>query len=127
MNGAPSGFSRILIAGLLLALLIEAVTLFCRFRCGLVATRDTRLLRRFTLGLRVHHGYVGVLMAVAAWGPLAGVPGWKGLFLICSLGLVVSDLVHHFLVLWPLTGSPEFDLVYPQNGAEPVGLDERES
>ena len=87
MNGAPSGFSRILIAGLLLALLIEVVTLFCRFRCGLVATRDTRLLRRFTLGLRVHHGYVGVLMAVAAWGPSAGVPGWKGLF---SLDLLVG-------------------------------------
>ena len=32
---------------------------------------------------------------------------------ILAIGLVVSDLVHHFLVLWPLTGSPQFDLFYP--------------
>ena len=127
MYGAQGSFPRIVIAGLLLALLIEAVTLFCRFRCGLVATRDTRCLRRFTWGLRVHHGYVGVLMAVVAWGPLAGCSSWKGSFSICSMGLIVSDLVHHFLVLWPLTGSPEFDLVYPQNGEKPVGVGEGES
>jgi hypothetical protein len=26
--------------------------------------------------------------------------------------LLASDLVHHFVVLWLLTGSPQFDLFY---------------
>jgi len=29
--------------------------------------------------------------------------------------LFLSDIVHHFLVLWPITGNPEFDLFYPKN------------
>ena len=27
--------------------------------------------------------------------------------------LFASDLIHHFAVLWPVTGSPGFDLRYP--------------
>jgi hypothetical protein len=32
---------------------------------------------------------------------------------ILAFSLIASDLIHHFLVLWPLTGSPHFDLTYP--------------
>jgi hypothetical protein len=33
---------------------------------------------------------------------------------VVAIGLVISDIIHHFLVLWPVTGSPEFDLRYPR-------------
>ena len=33
--------------------------------------------------------------------------------LVIGIALVASDLVHHFLVLWPIVCSPEFDLFYP--------------
>jgi hypothetical protein len=29
--------------------------------------------------------------------------------------LIFSDLAHHFIVLWPITGSPEFDIIYPDH------------
>ena len=34
--------------------------------------------------------------------------------LLLGAALFLSDMVHHFLVLWPVTGSPQFDLVYPE-------------
>ena len=34
---------------------------------------------------------------------------------ILGLALIKSDLMHHFLVLWPFTGSHDFDLVYPES------------
>lgn len=37
--------------------------------------------------------------------------GW--ICFVVGVGLLSSDLIHHFLVLWPMTGSPDFDLVYP--------------
>jgi hypothetical protein len=32
--------------------------------------------------------------------------------LVFGSALLFSDLAHHFLVLWPTTGSPQFDLFY---------------
>jgi len=32
---------------------------------------------------------------------------------VVGWALLISDLTHHFAVLWPVTGSPQFDLVYP--------------
>lgn len=93
----------------LLTLLIEAVTAIGRFACGVRSTRDTCAVAPFTAGLRIHHCYVGV--AVAALAPVAGAP-----FLCVGVALVASDLIHHFLVLWPVTGDHEFDLTYPPRG-----------
>jgi hypothetical protein len=28
--------------------------------------------------------------------------------------LIASDVIHHFAVLWPIEGSPEFDIWYQQ-------------
>jgi hypothetical protein len=101
-------------ATLIAAAAFEAVTLLFRFGLGLQSTRDTRWLRRWTGGLRIHHGYVGAAALPASL--LAPVPP-----LIADAGvvvagaLIVSDLVHHFLVLWPLTGSPQFDLTYGED------------
>ncbi|MFH1468454.1 MAG: hypothetical protein ABIO70_28955 [Pseudomonadota bacterium] len=96
--------------GLALAVAMEAVTCLFRFGLGLQATRDTGFLARLTFGLRIHHGYVGLLLILLA----ALRPGlWRNLALIVGVGMLVSDLIHHFLVLWPITGSPQFDLTYP--------------
>ena len=94
--------------------LIEAVTVLFRFGLRLESSKDTAsTIGRLTGGIRIHHGYIGltliVIVALASrrWPRLAR---W---LLIIGLSLVLSDLVHHFLVLWPIVGDPEFHLVYP--------------
>jgi hypothetical protein len=104
---------RILLLGLFAAVAIEAVTAGLRFGLKLESTRDTAsTVGRFTFGLRIHHGYIGVAVAIAA--AFVRKVAIRNLLLIVAIGLILSDLFHHFLVLWPLTGSPQFDLVYPQ-------------
>ncbi len=96
-----------------LTLLFEGVTCFFRFGLRLQSTRDTGFIKRLTFGLRIHHGYLGLL---AAGGALLVPPEYwlRAWLLRGGIALVVSDLIHHFLVLWPITGSPEFDLTYPR-------------
>jgi hypothetical protein len=100
------------IAGL--TTLMEGGTCFGRFILDVQSTRDTGFVGRFTFGLRIHHEYVGLLLVFLSrrissernrrrvWGIRFG---WA---------LFASDMIHHFLVLWPVTGSPEFDPVYPK-------------
>jgi hypothetical protein len=118
---------------LMAAAAFEAVTLFFRFGLGLQATRDTRRLARWTRGVRIHHGYVGLValgpFAVAPVDPLVADVG-----IVISGALILSDLIHHFLVLWPLTGSPQFDLTYDpvppparQSAASSAGLPSRKN
>jgi hypothetical protein len=96
---------------LVLTAAIEVITCLLRFYLNLEATRDTADLGQFTLGVRIHHGYVGLVVIVLglllARGPALT---WT---LIIGAALLFSDLIHHFLVLWPITGSPEFDFFYP--------------
>jgi hypothetical protein len=102
---------RVLLLGLFSAVAIEAVTVVLRFGLDLQSTRDTGAIAAYTFGLRIHHGYFGVLLA-----PIAlcfRQPPIRNFLLVPAIGLVLSDLFHHFLVLWPLTGSPQFHLVYP--------------
>jgi len=94
-----------------LTLLFEVVSIFFRFGLGLQATRDTRPLGTYTFGLRIHHGYMGVLLVFAAPG-LRRWPFLQRWVLRVGFALIFSDLVHHFLVLWPITGSPQFDVTY---------------
>lgn len=103
---------------IVLTLVFELVTILFRFGFKIQATRDTaRYVARWTRGLRVHHGYWGVPMAATGLAllfllPAAAQPaGWT---LILGLALIKSDLIHHFLVLWPITGHHEFHLVYPK-------------
>ena len=97
--------------GLALALGIEAVTCLLRFGFDLQATRDTAAAGRMTFGLRIHHGYFGVLALLLG----AAVPSkpLRALLLIAGIGLALSDFAHHFLVLRAATGDPEFHLLYP--------------
>lgn len=104
---------RDLILFVVLTVLIELLCIVLRFGFGLASTTATAsTIGVLTFGLRIHHGYVGAIMIVLTW--LLRLPSeWLRWFQIVGLALLVSDLVHHFLVLWPLTGSPQFDLVYP--------------
>ncbi len=103
-----------LLLGLALAALIEAVTCLFRFGLGLQSTRDTAWLARFTFGYRIHHGYIGALLLLGA--VLPGPGAWRNMLVAVGVGLVVSDLVHHFIVLWGVTGSPEFHIRYTDRG-----------
>jgi len=101
-----------------LTVLIEGVTCILRFGFRLESTKHTAsTIGRLTFGLRIHHGYVGLLVAVAALVAMKCRPEWSAwarIALAVGIALVASDAIHHFLVLWPVTGSPHFDLVYPK-------------
>src|ERR1051326_957695 len=99
-----------LLWGLLLAVGFEIVTCLFRFGLHLQSTRDTRALAGWTFGFRIHHAYPGVLLLLL--GLLVQKGSWRTLLLLLGLGLVMSDLAHHFAVLWPITGDPQFHLRY---------------
>lgn len=100
------------LVGLAFAAAVEVITCVARFGLGLESTRDTSFLSRLTFGLRLHHGYLGALLLIVAI--FVRDPLWRRLLIVVGGGLVVSDLVHHFLILWPIVGSPEFHLRYPR-------------
>ncbi len=111
-----AAFSRrqVVLGTLLLTAAMELSLLFFRFALGMESTRDTSFLAGFTLGMRIHHGYLGLLLCLAGW-LAARRRGWRNLLIMIGAALVLSDLFHHFLILWPITGSAEFDLVYPRD------------
>jgi len=100
-----------LLWGLALAALFEAITCVFRFALGMQSTMSTSFLAPFTFGYRIHHGYIGLVMLLPVFAIPAG--GIRNALIIVGTGLFVSDMVHHFLVLWPITGSPGFDIRYP--------------
>lgn len=98
----------------LLAGAVELLTVGARFGLGLESTRDTAsTVGPFTFGIRVHHGYVGLLaVLLSAW--VASRPSTANWLRIIGWALIVSDLAHHFVVLRFITGSHQFDLFYPE-------------
>ena len=98
-----------------LTLLIEAATLILRFGAGLESSRDTAsVIGPLTGEIRIHHGCFGILLMGVAATMRAKSPRIAAWLLLFGAALTASDLIHHFLVLWPLTGSPEFHLIYPR-------------
>mgnify|MGYP000605791933 CR=1 FL=1 len=97
----------------LLTLLIEALTIAGRFGLGLQAANPHFVVKACTFGLRVHHSYLGVICLLAAIC-LRKKLALRDLALALGGALLVSDLAHHFLVLWPITGHHEFYFVYPE-------------
>ncbi len=89
----------------------ELLACLFHFGLGMRSTRDTRWLRTLTFGLRIHHGYPGLLLVFLAFFCRNRL--WRRWFLIVGTALVLSDLTHHFLVLLPITGHSDFDLFYP--------------
>ena len=99
---------------IVLTVVFEILAVTLRYGVGLEMTRDSAsTVAGLTFGLRIHHGYLGAVLLVVAWCCLrrGGTP--SKVLTAVGLALLMSDLVHHFLVLWPLEGDPHFDLVYP--------------
>ncbi|MEE9294970.1 MAG: hypothetical protein V3W34_08440 [Phycisphaerae bacterium] len=105
-----------------LTLLIETVTCVLRFGVGWQSTRDTAWMGRYTLGIRIHHAYLGVVVILlCTWlVEQGGVRSWA---LAVGVALILSDLIHHFVVLWIFQGDPQFDLTYPRPDPSPVTAD----
>jgi hypothetical protein len=119
------------------AVVLEAITCVGRFGLDLQSTRDTSFMAKLTFGLRIHHAYPGALMLLAAMllpveaGKRGGsqkmedcgkAPAKYSFFgfeytlrewlVVGGTTLFASDMMHHFLVLWPITGDHDFDLTY---------------
>ena len=99
---------------LFLTVLFEGSALVSRFLLKLESTRDTDFLKHLTFGLRVHHGYFGVLILLVFLFKKDLFGKYTAWVIALAIGLIASDLIHHFLILWPITGHPHFDLVYPR-------------
>ncbi len=104
-----SAAHTMMLYGTLWGLAIEAVTLAGRYLGGVQVTRDTSWLAPLTLGYRIHHGYFGLLILL--FGSL--LPGrWRRWGWTLGWALLLSDLLHHFVVLWWLEGDPQFHIRY---------------
>jgi hypothetical protein len=79
---------------------------------GWNATRDTSWLAPWTFGLRPHHLHVGLVLLLGAWIARRRLTARTWLVRV-GIGLIIADTLHHFLVLWPMTGEHGFDLMYP--------------
>jgi hypothetical protein len=95
-----------------LTAVLELVTLILRFGLRWESTRDTEVIGLFTFGLRVHHGYCGLVLLIVAYGLSQSHARLSRLGYVMGWSLLLSDMIHHFLVLWPVTGSPQFDFFY---------------
>jgi len=103
---------QIIIWSIVTTVVMETVTLVLRFGFELESTRDTAsTIGQLTMGLRIHHSYIGVVFLLLSL--VVSRPNFRVPLIVLGCGLFWSDVIHHFLVLWPITGSPEFHLVYP--------------
>ena len=105
--------SQVLRRVLVLTVVIELFTLAMRYVFGLQSTRDTAsTIGVLTLGLRIHHGYIGLLLLIIAMFARRRAQRFASHLVVWGAALVLSDAIHHFLVLWPIEGSPEFHFWY---------------
>lgn len=113
-SSQPLPNAQLFAAAFGLTVAFELLTCILRFGLKLESTRDTAsVLSHITCGYRIHHSYIGGVMMVIAgvfWNRYPRLMSWC---LAIGLGLFFSDMIHHFLVLWPIVGSPQFDLTYP--------------
>lgn len=97
-----------------LTVVIELVCVVMRFGFGQTSSEATAsTIGVLTFGYRVHHGYIGLLMMPLGVWLFSGRWSLGWLCFVVGAALFVSDAIHHFLVLWPITGSPQFDFLYP--------------
>ena len=89
-----------LIEIILFSALIEFATISGRMRFGPMKKRFSRWAFRYKV--RIHHGYLGLgmlLLFIFLRNPIVMVLGWS---------LLISDSLHHFVVLPIISGTTEF-------------------
>ncbi|MCR9217572.1 MAG: hypothetical protein NXI14_10260 [bacterium] len=97
--------------GIVGAILLELFTIYLRFGRRMTAPETTAWLGRMTRGYRVHHGYHGFTLIPAGMLIFPGAVGeWLA---IAGIALLLSDAIHHFIVLKWVTGHHEFWVKYP--------------
>ena len=98
---------------LIWTVIFEAVTCVLRFGLRLESTRDTAsTIGVLTFGLRIHHSYIGVALIPIAMLVERRWPQTARQLLMIGMALILSDLIHHFIILWYFVGSSQFDLFY---------------
>lgn len=83
---------------LLLTTLIESVTILGRLLFGSIKN----YYKKYRLKIRIHHGYIGILLI------LMNLYFKNDYLLISGASLFFSDAIHHFIVLPILAGRTEF-------------------
>lgn len=113
--------SNILISSLIVTAVIEGITILFRFGFGLQANKHTAsTVGHLTKGVRIHHGYVGVFLIVVIIAIRQRVTLLFAPTLVLGIALLASDIIHHFLILWPITGHHEFDWVYSERNKKVI-------
>jgi hypothetical protein len=93
---------------------IELLCLVLRYGFGLDSTRNTAsTIGLLTFGVRIHHGYIGAAFLMLTLISHPHVARFKTALRVLGWPLFLSDAIHHFFVLWPIEGTPQFDLFYP--------------
>ena len=93
---------------------MEVITLILRFGLKLEASlHTTSIIKKLSCGIRIHHGYLGMLLVVVSL--FLQNPSMSKYIFIIGMALFLSDMIHHFLILWLIKGNPEFHLFYPKN------------
>ena len=94
---------------IILTIAIEFLTLFNRFFLKLSSKEIyIKIIKRLDLKffVHVHHSIFGLVLAIVSY--------YFGFVLFFNFGvaMILSDAIHHVLVLWPILGHPEFHIVY---------------
>lgn len=104
---------NILIWSMILTFLMEVLTVIMRFFFKLESTKATAsTIGVLTGGIRIHHGYIGVLLIILSVLFIKKAYFFGDWLLITGIALLCSDIIHHFIILWIYTGNPEFDIFY---------------
>jgi len=95
------------------ALLVELACILMRFVFK-VSSKEiyVKIMRKFKLKkfYHFHHLFLGIIFALFFY-----FYEQEALFNV-GLGIISSDLLHHFVVLWIIMGNPEFHIVYKDVG-----------
>ena len=83
-----------------------------RFGMKMQASEKLAFLAPYTFNLRIHHAYIGLIMAFFLASLIESNPVRTFLRRV-GIALILSDLIHHFVVLRLITGSAQFEWFYP--------------
>ncbi len=91
------------------AVIIEIITIIGRFKFN-ISTKElwTSLMKHYNRRhwVHMHHVFLGLIIVAIS------LIVKNNLALNLGIGIILSDAIHHFVVLWPLIGSPEFHVIY---------------
>ena len=111
LNSLIDSKRSFIVTVIVFAMVIEIITCLGRFGFKISMKEHESTVKKNTFGVRIHHGYIGAFLLLAAYAMthlnilkdfdfrLVYVAGWA---------LLISDIIHHFIVLYLITGKTEF-------------------